>query len=333
MEHIIKKLTAATISVLLVMVLISHVTSASNEEPPPSSTANAEVKANSPYDYTLVWMTDTQYYTKSYPHIYRQMVDWIAANKDYLNIPYVFHTGDVVNKWDSEEQWQYADQSMNVLEKAQVPYGVLAGNHDVDLKNNNSYEQFYKHFGENRVKKQKAFGGSYKNNRGHYDLIEENGEKYIMVYMGWGIKQGEINWLNQVLAKHSDRIALLSFHDYLLASGKRSPIGEEIFEKVVTPNKNVVATLNGHYYGSESVVDEIDDDGDDEPDRKVFQMVANYQSEPEGGQGYMRLLNVNSRQKKIYVKTYSPYLNSYSYNEAKSKPGEGELVIELPELG
>ncbi|WP_371809590.1 metallophosphoesterase [Halobacillus sp. Marseille-Q1614] len=334
MELKFRKFIVAAMCSMILMIIVTQVTTASEDSPPPSTAANAEIRKDSPYDYTLVWMSDTQYYSKSYPHIYKQMVDWIATNQAYLNIPYVFHTGDIVNKWDNEEQWQYADEYMKVLEKAEVPYGVLAGNHDIDLKNNNSYKQFSKYFGQKRFEKQKTYGGSYKDNRGHYDLVSENGEEFIMIYMGWGISQKEIDWVNKVLAEHSDRIAFLSFHDYLLVSGKRSPIGEEIFEEVVEPNENVVATLNGHYYGSETLIDEIDDDDDGTPDRKVYQMVANYQSEPEGGQGYMRLLNVNSNENKIYVKTYSPYLNSYNYDEAKSNPGKGELVIELPdELG
>ena len=40
-----------------------------------------------------------------------------------------------------------------------------------------------------------------------------------MVYMGWGIGNDEIEWMNQVLAQYPERKAILNFHEYLLASG------------------------------------------------------------------------------------------------------------------
>ncbi|CCG43815.1 hypothetical protein HBHAL_1443 [Halobacillus halophilus DSM 2266] len=330
MEHILKKILVATIFASFLIIIIFQVTIASGDTPTSSISVKNKIEKESPYDYTFVWMSDTQYYSKNYPHIYKNMVDWIAANRDYINIPYVFHTGDIVNEWNNEEQWQYADTYMKVLEKANILYGILAGNHDLDLKSPSKYIQFSKYFGDHRFEKQSSYGGSYKDNQGHYDLISKNGDDYIMVYMGWGISKDEIDWVNRVLAKYPNHNAFLSFHDYLLASGKHSPIGEEIFQNVVKPNKNVVATFSGHYYGSKTRIDEIDDNEDGVPDRKVYQMMANYQNGSEGGQGYMRLLNVKSNENKIYVNTYSPYLNAYKYDDAKSNPVKEEFVIELP---
>jgi hypothetical protein len=40
-------------------------------------------------------------------------------------------------------------------------------------------------------------------------------------------------------------------------------------------------------------------------------MLANYQSEKHGGNGFMRLLFFKAGQKEIQVDTYSPYLNKF----------------------
>ena len=32
-----------------------------------------EIAVSNNYDYSLVWMSDTQYYSASYPHIYKKM--------------------------------------------------------------------------------------------------------------------------------------------------------------------------------------------------------------------------------------------------------------------
>jgi hypothetical protein len=288
-----------------------------------------EIAAESASDYTLVWMSDTQYYSESYPHIYKKMVDWIAENKESLKVPYVFHTGDLVDVSTDDQQWAYADAYMKVLEDVGIPYGVLAGNHDVDHKTND-YTQYSKYFGEKRFKEQPYYGESYKDNRGHYDLVSANGNDFIMVYMGWGVDEEGIQWMNRVLKEYPDRMAILNFHEYMLVSGNRSPIGNQIFEKVVVPNKNVIATLSGHYHDSETLVDEVDDDGDGKPDRKVYQMLADYQGGPEGGQGYLRLLHVNQKDNKIYVKTYSPYLDDYNYYNSDQYPGKDEFAIDVP---
>ena len=290
-----------------------------------------EIAVSNNYDYSFVWMSDTQYYSASYPHIYKKMTEWINENKTKMNIKYVFHTGDLVDSAEDPNQWSNANTSMKTLDMGKVPYGVLAGNHDVGHKTGD-YTEFYKYFGENRFKNQDNYGESYKNNRGHYDLVSANGNDFIMIYMGWGVNDEDIAWMNKVLAEHPDRMAILSFHEYMLVSGGRSPIGNKIFEKVVVPNKNVIATLSGHYHDSETLISDIDDNGDGAPDRKVYQMLADYQGGPEGGQGFMRLLQVNPAENRIYVKTYSPYLDQYNFYDPTLYPGKDEFVIELGDL-
>lgn len=280
------------------------------------------------YDYTFVWMSDTQYYSESFPYIFDRQTQWIVENKEAMKIKYVFHTGDLVDESDKEEQWNNADQFMKTLDDANVPNGVLAGNHDVDHKTSD-YTQFYRFFGEDRYKDRPYYGGSYKNNRGHYDLISANGNDYIMVYMGWGVDDESISWINQVLAEHPDRKAILSFHEYLLSTGTRHPLGDKLYNQIVVPNKNVIAVLSGHYHEAQTLVDSIDDDGDGNPDRKVYQLLADYQAGPEGGQGYMRLLHFDKDQNRIIVNTYSPYMNDYNYYDNDKYPEKDEFVIDL----
>lgn len=41
----------------------------------------------------------------------------------------------------------------------------------------------------------------------------------------------------------------------------------------------MLAVLCGHYHDSETLIDEMDDDGDGIADRKVYQMLADYQDD------------------------------------------------------
>ncbi|WP_237690601.1 metallophosphoesterase [Paenibacillus caui] len=310
--------------VRVLYILIATVLAAGWREPYQKATA----KADTPYDFTFVWMSDTQYYSESYPEIYDSMVKWIANNKKELKIKYAIHTGDLVNQSKQENQWKAADRSMSVLEKAGIPYGVLAGNHDVGYKNQD-YAEFRKWFGANRFVKQPTFGESYNNNRGHYDLISSNGTDLIIVYMGWGVGDPEIEWMNKALAKYPKRKAILAFHEYMLTSGKRSEVADRIYKKVVLPNRNVIAVLSGHFHDAELKTDAVDDNNDGTADRDVYQMLADYQEADRGGSGYIRMLQFDLKNNKLHVKTYSPYLNDYNYFEPELFPGKDEFSLTL----
>lgn len=279
-------------------------------------------------EFSFVWFTDTQYYSESYPHIYESQVKWMVEQADNLNLKYVFHTGDLVDKHYDMKQWVVADRNMKILDDAGIPYGVLAGNHDVGHKEID-YTTYYKYFGDHRFEDRPYFGGSYLNNRGHYDLISAEGNDFIMIYMGWGVDEDGIKWMNDVLEKYPNRKAILNFHEYLLASGSRSPIADKIYEEVVKPNKNVFAVLSGHYHNAQTLVDEIDDNGDGETDRVVYQMLADYQAGPEGGQGFLRILTFNPETNTMDVKTYSPYLDTFNFYDPKEFPGKDEFVVDF----
>ncbi|ASS67998.1 MULTISPECIES: S-layer homology domain-containing protein [unclassified Paenibacillus] len=281
-----------------------------------------------PYDFSFVWMSDTQYYSESWPEIYEGNTKWIMDNKDAMNIKYVIHTGDIVDKADREEQWTNAQKAMETLDDGGMPYGVLAGNHDVGHQNND-YSSYWKYYGEDRFKDRPYYGGSYKNNRGHYDLVSAEGNDFIIVYMGWGIGEEDIAWIDSVLQQYPERKAILAFHEYLLVSGNRAPIADDIYEHVVKTNKNVFAVLSGHYHDAETLVDEIDDDGDGKPDRKVYQMLADYQGAEKGGLGYIRLMQFDLQSNQVHIKTYSPYLDDYNYYDPSEYPGKDELDLDV----
>ncbi|MEH7872959.1 metallophosphoesterase [Bacillus velezensis] len=279
-------------------------------------------------NYTFIWMSDTQYYAQGHPHIFDKMTEWIKENKEKHNIKYVFHTGDIVDDSMVMKQWKNADHSMRTLDKAGIPYGVLAGNHDVGHKDG-TYRTFGDFFGSRRFEQNMHYGGSYKNNRGHYDLLSASGNDFIMIYMGWGIAEQEIDWINQVLKRYPDRTAILCFHEYLLVSGNRSPIGETIYRKVVKPNRNVAMVLSGHYHNAMKKTDALDDDGDGKPDRLVHQILTDYQDGPEGGQGFMRMMQFDQAANQVHMFSYSPYTDDINYYDTDLFADKDEFSAEM----
>lgn len=264
------------------------------------------------YDFAFAWETDTQYYAESFPYHYDQMNQWIVDNADEWKIRYVFHTGDIVDDCNMIGEWENADHSMSILDDAGIPYGVLGGNHDV-YAGAEGYGSYWQYFGEDRFAGRSYYGGSYKNNLGHYDLLTENGEDFIIIYMSWDIYEEELNWMNEVLQQYSDRKAILAFHRYIDTSGALDYTGALIQDQVVAKNPNVFAVIDGHYHGASFRTDKFDDDGDGVEERTVYQICTDYQSDPEGGSEYIKFMYFDLENNKLYMNSYSPYRDDFNY--------------------
>lgn len=296
------------------------------------TTSNENDVDRNTYDFSFALESDTQYYNEDAPDNpnivgkYEHQLnihDWLLANRPRMNIQYLFHDGDIIDDVDMISQWENADAAYKKLDDAGLPYGVLAGNHDVGHLTGD-YTNYGTYFGEDRFKNNPWYGESYKNNRAHYDLITVGGIDFIMMYVGWGVGDEEIEWMNDVLKKYPERKAILNFHEYLLASGGLGEEPQRIFNEVVSTNPNVSMVLSGHYHNAQTVINEFDDDGDGVTDRKVYQMLFDYQGLPEGGMGYMRLMHFDLENEKVLFRTYSPSLDDY--NAKDTVPG-GDTIL------
>lgn len=309
------------------------------------TTSNENDVDRNTYDFTFAIESDTQYYnedTVDNPNIvgkYEHQLnihDWLLANRSRMNIQYLFHNGDIIDDVDMISQWENADAAYKKLDEAGLPYGVLAGNHDVGHLTGD-YTNYGTYFGEDRFINNPWYGESYKNNRAHYDLITVGGIDFIMMYVGWGVGDEEIEWMNDVLKKYPERKAILNFHEYLLASGGLGEEPQRIFNEVISTNSNICMVLSGHYHNAQTVVNEFDDDGDGINDRKVYQMLFDYQGLPEGGMGYIRLMHFDLDGEKILFRTYSPSLDDYNAKDTVSGGdtilGEESFDISFSDLG
>ncbi len=290
--------------------------------------------ARSDYDFTLAWESDTQYYNASESIYDRQtsIHKFLLGERDDLNLQYLMHTGDIVDQSKDEAQWLRADPTYRTLDEAGLPYGVLAGNHDVDQQTND-YSDYSRYFGEQRFAGNPWYGGSHLDNRGHYDLITAGGVDFLMIYMGWAPGDEQIAWLNEVLAKYPERIAFLNLHEYMLTTGGLGPIPQRIYDEVVATNPNVRFVSSGHYHDAYTRLDQFDDDGDGTPDRTVTQMLFDYQGLPNGGEGFMRLLHFDNEGRKILVRTYSDYLKQYNSEDPSLELQHQQFEIPYAQAG
>ncbi|WP_162356696.1 metallophosphoesterase [Metabacillus mangrovi] len=256
----------------------------------------APFKGHADEGFSFVWMSDTQYYAKDYPEILMSQMNWILKNRSTQRHSYLVHTGDLVHNPNQFAQWERNHIAFSKLDQQGFAYGLLPGNHD--FKQEEGLQPYYRFFGEHRFKEKPFYKGAFLDNCGHYD--EAGGR--LFVYMGWcSAGKKELDWMNTVLKENQDKEAVLAVHDYLTFRGTRSYNGEKIYRQVVVPNPNVKLVLSGHYYGEAAKTDRPQEG------RIVHQLMANYQGFPQGGGGYMKV--IQWRQDELVVRTYSPYLN------------------------
>lgn len=264
-------------------------------------------------DFSFAWASDTQYYSDSYPEIYDKEMKYVADMKDEKKISYLIHTGDLVDDFNRPDEWKVASDSMKRLEDAGVPYGVVTGNHDVNHDESN-YTEYWKYFGRERFEDQPYYGDDLNNNRDHYDLISVKGQDFLIMYLGWNIQDNTVEWANEVLKKYPDRYVIIGTHEYISPTGAYSGQGEMIWNEIVAKNDNVRMVLCGHLHGVAYNVKHVENS-----DRVVIEMLADYQSGPQGGQGYMRFLEFNLAANQIHVTTYSAYMNDSNFFEEEGK--------------
>ncbi len=303
-------------------------------EPTPTPDPHTLLPAE-PGTYTIAWLSDTQHYSKKFPETFRAMTGWLRDNAELLNLSFIVHTGDLVHNYEEEEQWKNANAAMKLLKG--LPYGTLAGNHDVG-GSKKDFSAYCKAYGK-RTAKESFFGGSYQDGRCHYDLIDAGRTRYVFVFVSCGLDNGCIKWANKIFQKYPDRTGILCTHSYLTTELGLSNEGQRLHDTVVAVNPNVYMVLCGDDYNCFTVPETFDDDGDGVKERTVLQIICNYQAAgSQGGSGYMRLMRVNEDAGIITFFNYSPTEDDFVYYDLPERahekyvftPGGEEGFVSIP---
>jgi hypothetical protein len=258
-------------------------------------------------DFTIIALPDTQVYSQSSlgEEIYTAQTQWIVDNKVGFNIVFVVHEGDIVETWNSDIQWTRVSASMALLDD-NVPYSVVPGNHDhEDATTTGSTSYYNTYFPTSRFNTESWWGGNFHDNDNNYQLMTIGSDDYIFLSLDYCADNDEIAWANSVLDTYSDRKAILTTHGYLDSSGNRDSCGNNIWTNLVYDHSNLQIVLCGHALG-EALRTDSNQEG-----KSVYQMLADYQGRTNGGNGWLRILTFKPSEDKIYVQTYSPYLDEY----------------------
>ena len=279
-------------------------------------------KANAAPNFTLVTIPDTQHYVDntSFPASFTAQTNWIVANRPAeLNIAFVSHLGDVVQNIDAAEiEWQRANTSMTVLDTNLVPYGMSPGNHDESAAGvANFYDQYFPVSRFLRPDKpwyigylgQEISDPVNRLNKNNYELFSVGGLDFLVIHVEFDWPNYSVAWADKIIKRYPNRRVILSSHLFLDTSNSRPtsaqfrPDGtsaEAVWQQIVKPNCNVFMVINGHYPGEGRRTD-LNACG-----LPVHQVLMDYQSRANGGDGWLRYFTFKPSENKIYAYTYSP---------------------------
>ncbi|MDD5700909.1 MAG: metallophosphoesterase, partial [Dehalococcoidales bacterium] len=261
-------------------------------------------------DFTLVAIPDTQMAAENYPAVFDSQMQWIADNKDDLNIVFATSLGDIVNRADDETQWNTADAAYSKLEEEpeegeadrRVPYSVAPGNHDLPLAPLWTTTLYPDYFGPERFagKSWQGWEGSFEdNNYDNYSLFSASGMDFIIVNLRYQAGTDVLNWADTVLKANSSRRAIVVQHDILNVNDSWS---NQATFNALKDNANLFLMLCGHNHASGDGAAYRAEQGDN--GQTIHIMLADYQDFPNGGNGYLRLLRFSPADNTIYATTY-----------------------------
>jgi co-chaperonin GroES (HSP10) len=275
--------------------------------------------------FTFIVLPDTQKYTSDHPEIINNQVEWVIKNKDKLNIEFVSQLGDIVQngKWESSE-WDTASKAYSLLEKENIPYTIIPGNHDVDEGDVSSskFNKYNEIFPLSRFNTKPWFGGNYMEYQNNYQLLSVDGIDFIILNVEVDPPDDVLNWANGILEKYKNRKAIFTTHNYLQdKNGERNPethfrengnSGEEIWNKVIKENCNVFLVLSGHFHNEDGENRLI---SSNKCGNEVNQIIQDYQGRENGGNGLLRIYNFYPAKQELSVSTYSTVLDKYEEDQ------------------
>jgi hypothetical protein len=285
--------------------------------------------------FTVISLPDTQNYSESYPEIFSLQTGWIAQNIDALDIRFVSHFGDVVNHGDSIDEWTNADLAMSTLDDSGIPYGVCAGNHDITPSGGAGTPyipmNFVEYFGPGRFEGRAWYGGASPQGTSSYQLFEAGGIEFLALSLECDATLTQLAWAQGILNANRDKPVLLTTHRYLqdaedytggvpiVPSGRYPDVwynfeglyvpngskSEQIFDWFIRRNPNIFLVQCGHFH------EEFRQTSVNVLGQPVHEVLADYQDDPNGGNGWLRILRFDVAAQTIDVDSYSPLLDAY----------------------
>jgi hypothetical protein len=238
----------------------------------------------------------------------------LAASLAYLvdrraedNIAFVAHLGDIVENAAADEL-RAAGRVFAALDRAGMPYSVLAGNHDIDARTDDQrgHSPYLDIFGPRRFAALPSFGGATPDGYNTCHRFRAAGRDWLLLALDWRPSDGTLAWARGVLRRHPHCPAILTTHELVAPEGDGSVSlpahGRRLWDELIRDHDQVLLALNGHFWPCGRTV-RRNAAGND-----VHLHITNYQNRYYGGSGMIRLYRFDTARNTIDVRTLAPWL-------------------------
>ena len=285
--------------------------------------------------FTVIGLPDTQNYSELYPEIFLDQTQWVLSQRYIRDIRYVNHYGDVVQHADLRSEWDNGDAAMVVLDDDDIPYGINAGNHDITangIPGEPYIPQLYlEYFGPERFEGRPWYINASPSGMSSYQVVEGGGLQFLMLQIECDGPVRELTWAQEVLDRNRDKPVMMTTHRYLqdaedytadvpvVPSGRYPPIwyliespysdggiqSDDIWNWFIKRNPNIFMVNCGHFH------EEYRQISTNVRGNPVHEVLADYQDDPNGGNGWLRIMRFDVAADRIDVDSYSPWLDQY----------------------
>lgn len=292
--------------------------------------------------FTVVGIPDTQNYSELFPEIYYDQTQWVSDSLLPLNVAFVNHYGDLVQHGDRISEWFVADQAQSTIDATNIPNSVTPGNHDITpsgFPGQDYIPQLYKQFfPPARYDFQPWFGGASPSGMSSYQIWNGGDQAFLSISVEVDTPLVELTWAQGILDQHRDKPVLFTTHRYLqdaedytagvpiVPSGRFPSIwytfegayqpngieAEELWNWFLRRNPSVFMVNCGHFH------EEYNQTSINVYGNPVHEILADYQDDPNGGNGWLRYYEIDVDSNSIRAESYSPWLDQFrSAGESK----------------
>jgi predicted phosphodiesterase len=210
---------------------------------------------------TIVLMPDTQYYSDYDIATFKAQTRWIAS-QDPARMKMVIHVGDVTND-NTEPQWDRADDAMDILRNASLPFVMVPGNHDNPENGGRRDTRLYNcHFPATEFASKTgmvwtSLDGTSDNS---YATFSAGGRDFMVVNLEFAPRKQKLCLANQAINDHPDRAVILATHCYQTVDGGFANCtksydligsdGNTIWHELARRHNNVQMIVSGHITSS-----------------------------------------------------------------------------------
>jgi concanavalin A-like lectin/glucanase superfamily protein/slime mold repeat-containing protein len=296
-------------------------------------------------DFTIIALPDTQYYSASFPATYAAQTQWIVDHRVERNIVYVTELGDCADNATINQQYVNADAAWDIIEANPytgqpfgLPFGIAVGNHDQApnadpgtlADEGATTAAFNSWFGAPRFNGRGYYGGHYgANNDNHFDLFSASGMDFLAIHIEYmasdsPLRQAVLAWADGVLKAYPSRRAIVISH-YTLETGTSTAFSNQaqaIYD-ALKGNSNLFLMMGGH-------LDQASRRSDTYNGHTIHTLKSDYQTRPNGGNGWLRILTFSPAGGTIHVETYSPTLGQFINTHADNTAGTAQNDFVLP---